>query len=232
IETKTFKRVGGHTDIEVDVRIIAATNKDLEEAVKEGKFREDLFYRLNVIPVYIPPLRERREDIAHLAEHFLAEFSREFKMGEKKFAKGALSSMVTYDWPGNVRELKNVIERSLILESEDYVSVKEFSFSGTPSPVQTDGLGSDLPGLTVEITHPDTGDDHDGPEINIDETKRKKSSKTHRYRLPDDGVDLDDVELEFLKQALEKTGGNQTKAAKLLGLTRDALRYRMKKFEL
>ncbi len=89
-----------------------------------------------------------------------------------------------------------------------------------------------MPGLTVEITHPDTGDDHDGPEINIDETKRKKSSKTHRYRLPDDGVDLDDVELEFLKQALEKTGGNQTKAAKLLGLTRDALRYRMKKFEL
>nr|NIS75861.1 hypothetical protein [Deltaproteobacteria bacterium] len=194
------------------------------------KFREDLFYRLNVIPVHIPPLRERREDIAHLAGHFLAEFSREFKMGEKKFAEGALSTMVSYDWPGNVRELKNVIERSLILGSEDYVSVQDLSISVTPSPVQTGGSGADLPGLTVEIAQSSSGYDHDDPEITIAETKRNNNSKTHRYRLPDDGVDLDDVELEFLRQALEKTGGNQTKAAKLLGLSRDALRYRMKKF--
>lgn len=232
IETKTFKRVGGHTDIEVDVRIIAATNKNLEGAVKDGKFREDLFYRLNVVPITIPPLRERREDIIPLANHFLEEFSTAFRRKLKGFTREALSTLAAHDWPGNVRELKNIIERSIILGTGNYVSVKELAFSGTLSGFQTGEGLSGLPDLTASPVKESDVSDFDSPDITKIETTRKNECNKYYYRLPEEGVVLDDVEFELLKQALEKTGGNQTKAAKLLGLSRDALRYRMKKYEL
>ncbi len=231
IETKTFKRVGGHTDIEVDVRIIAATNKDLEGAVKGGKFREDLFYRLNVIPITLPPLRERREDILHLAAHFLADFGRQFRRAVKGFTREAESAMVAYGWPGNVRELKNVIERALILGTGETVGVDDLAFSVTgkvtpeAEPVEwsegpVDGERPVLSEVGAEEDLPGTGEPpaagEDGGVL----------------RLPEGGVVLEDVEMELIKQALDKTGGNQTRAARLLGLSRDALRYRMKKFDL
>ncbi len=124
LENKTFKRVGGTQDVKVDVRIIAATNKDLEEAVHDRKFREDLYYRLKVIPLHIPPLRERQEDILVLAKHFLKEFNKTFKKKIKAFSKQAENMILAYDWPGNVRELKNVIERGVLLEKKNIMEAE------------------------------------------------------------------------------------------------------------
>jgi transcriptional regulator with PAS, ATPase and Fis domain len=120
LQEHEFERLGGTRTIKVDVRILAATNKDLEKSVEEGSFREDLFYRLKVIPVTLPPLRDRRVDIPLLVHHFLTEMARVKKMKMKSIAKDALSALEAYDWPGNVRELENVIERMLILSEGDY----------------------------------------------------------------------------------------------------------------
>lgn len=195
IENKTFKRIGGVRDITVDVRIIAATNKNLETAIKDGSFREDLYYRLNVIPVRIPPLRERGRDVLILAQYFIDQFNREFKKHIKGLDPVVEEKFLTYHWPGNVRELKNLIERIMILESGDRI------------------LPEYLP-----------------CEINPVFTKEDKASVF--IRLPDSGIDIEEVEKELIRQALERTGNNQTRAAKLLNLSRDALRYRMQKFGL
>ncbi len=198
LEDRTFKRVGGKEDIEVDVRIIAATNRDLEKAIEERTFREDLYYRLNVIPITLPPLRERREDILALAYHFLETYNREFKAGFKGFTPEVEQLLLRYDWPGNIRELRNVVERAVILSSGDEIGVESLPWK-----------------IKGEARHPPRPGADAGVVV-----------------LPDEGVDIEDVERELIVQALEKTGRNQTRAARLLGLTRDALRYRMKKYEL
>lgn len=220
IENKTFRRVGGHRDIAVDVRIIAATNRNLESLVKSGGFREDLYFRLNVIPIGIPPLRERREDILPLAEHFFAEFSRDFKRPPGKLPEEVKAWMTSYNWPGNVRELRNVIERAIILGSEAGVGPTDF-----PAPAETAGeqTGQSLPATAGAAEGPDHGSAVQRPEAPPGESRST-------FRLPDAGIVLEDVERDFIKQALDMTGGNQTKAAESLGLSRDALRYRMKKF--
>ena len=194
LEEKTFKRVGGTVDIKVDIRIIAATNINLEQAISEGRFRRDLFYRLKVIPIYIPPLRERPEDISLLVKHFIDHFNREFKKGTKGITGSALQTLMEYPFPGNVRELKNIIERIMILESKDYIDV---------SALPQDLLGQG-PGLVSQPV----------------------------FLLPPQGVVLDDVEKSLLDQSLKRTANNQTRAAKLLGLTRDTLRYRLKKYNI
>jgi len=127
IETQEFQRVGGSKKIRVDVRIIAATNKNLQEEVKKGTFREDLFFRLNVIPLHIPPLRERKDDIPLLVDFFLEEFSREYKKSRKALTEDALKALLNYDWPGNVRELKNIIERLVIMTQADTITEKDIS---------------------------------------------------------------------------------------------------------
>ncbi len=194
IENKTFKRIGGVRDITVDVRIIAATNKNLEEAIKNGSFREDLYYRLNVIPVRLPPLRERDRDVLILARYYIEQFNREFKKHIKDIDPVVEEKFLSYHWPGNVRELKNLIERIMILESGDKI------------------LPEHLP---CEINHVFNKEDNaQGPIV----------------RLPSTGIDIEEVEKELIRQALEMTGNNQTRAAKLLNLSRDALRYRMQKF--
>lgn len=124
IETQEFQRVGGSKNIKVDVRIITATNKDLKEEVKKGNFREDLLYRLNVIPILVPPLRERKEDIPALVEHFLESFAAEYGKKQKKIAPDALKMLEAYDWPGNIRELRNVIERLVIMTPSDTITSK------------------------------------------------------------------------------------------------------------
>lgn len=197
IENKTFKRIGGVKDISVDVRIIAATNKNLGEEVKKENFREDLYYRLKVIPIFIPPLRERREDIPVLAAYFTNEFNREFKKNVRGISRETEKAFVNYSWPGNIRELKNVIERAMILENEDYI------------------LPEHLP---VELLSPKT------------ETSEIKPAQDAEVRLPTGGLDIEEVEKGLIMQALEQTKWNQTKAARLLNLSRDALRYRMQKF--
>lgn len=194
IENKTFKRIGGTKDITVDVRVIAATNRNLEEAVKSGSFREDLYYRLKVIPILLPPLREKKEDILLLANHFIKEFNREFRKKVEGIAPMAQKFLTQYPWPGNVRELRNVIERAILLESEDVI------------------LAEHLP---VEIMiRPAEEKQMEGPSL----------------KIPQEGLSIEEVEKKLIKQALDITNGNQTKAARLLSLSRDALRYRMQKF--
>lgn len=195
LEERRFRRVGGTKDIAVDIRVIAATNQDLRQAVESGIFRKDLYYRLQVVTITIPPLRERREDIPRLALHFLEHFSREFKKRLPRLSREAERLLLQHDWSGNVRELRNVIERAMILED----------------------AGKLLP-------------THLPPEIaRLNPSREIEAPKFH---LPEMGIVLEEVERDFVRQALDLTQGNQTRAARLLGLTRDELRYRVKKFGL
>jgi DNA-binding NtrC family response regulator len=135
LEEKTFKRVGGLTDIRVDVRVIAATHRNLQEAVKEGRFREDLFYRLQVMPIVLPPLRERRGDIKLLAEYYIDRYNREFRKRVKGLSGDALKLLENYGWPGNIRELRNAIERAMLLSEKDYLVIDDFgSLAGQAAP--------------------------------------------------------------------------------------------------
>jgi DNA-binding NtrC family response regulator len=193
LEEKAFRRIGGTVDLKVDVRVIAATNKHLEKAIEEKKFREDLYYRLNIITIDVPPLRDRREDIPLLVEHFLKRFSQEFRKAVVDVNGDALVKLQGYEWPGNVRELRNVIERAVLLGSGTIVSADDISLGRT-------SLGSD----------------------------RDK----RLFSLPSKGVKFDELEKDIVIQALERTGGNQTKAGELLGMTRDQIHYRMEKFGL
>ena len=190
LEERSFRRVGGSTDIRVDVRVIAATNRDLDEAVKEGKFREDLYYRLNVMRIELPPLRERRADIPALTAYFVDAFNTEFRKNVKGLTPAAAQLLARYTWPGNIRELKNAVERAMLLVEGDMLDEADF------------------PLLTG---------------------KRQVAAG---FELPADGVDLETLERDLVKQALRRTGGNQTRAAALLGLNRDQIRYRIEKFGL
>ncbi|HDO36825.1 MAG TPA: sigma-54-dependent Fis family transcriptional regulator, partial [Nitrospirae bacterium] len=197
IESKTFKRLGGVKDVNVDVRVIAATNKDLTEEVKKGNFREDLFFRLKVIPILLPPLRVRKDDVLALTSYFINEFNREFRKNLKGITKETEKLFLEYPWPGNVRELKNVIERVMILENDEYIKPEH---------------------LPLEITS--------------QEVIQRVNMEKFDIDIPPGGLDLVEVEKKLIKGALELTKGNQTRAAKLLKLSRDALRYRMQKFDL
>ncbi|HKQ61225.1 MAG TPA: sigma-54 dependent transcriptional regulator [Candidatus Polarisedimenticolaceae bacterium] len=199
LEEKTFKRVGGTRDIQVDVRIIAASNRDLEAAVGEGRFREDLFYRLKVIPVRIPPLRERQADIPLLVQHFLEHFNRDFRKSTKEIAPEAMARLIGYRWPGNVRELRNVIERIMILENKERIELGDL-----PSGIR------EAPPASPQAA----------------------SAAADALSVPLGTMTLEEMERETLRRALEQAGHNQVRAAKLLGISRDTLRYRMKKFGL
>ncbi|MDT8396928.1 MAG: sigma-54 dependent transcriptional regulator [bacterium] len=188
LETRTFKRVGGTRDISVDVRIIAATNRDLEERIREKAFREDLFYRLNVIPIRVPPLRERPEDVIPLAEKFLEDFSRDLGKKIKRIEPVAVRVMEEYGWPGNVRELKNVIERAMILSADEVLDAGALALRSREA-VQVRPGGTDT-------------------------------------------LNLDEMERRLIEEALSRSRNNQSRAARLLGISRDTLRYRMKKHEL
>ncbi len=194
LEERTFRRVGGTRDVRVDVRIISATNRDLIKAMEDESFRSDLYYRIGVIPIQLPPLRDRREDIPVLAKHFINQFNREFGKQVNGISKMAEKILVEYHWPGNIRELKNVIERAVILECEDQLLVENL------------------------------------PREMVDKTVGGQVGPLN-FRLPPEGIDIEDVERELIRQALELAEGNQSRAAKLLNLGIDALRYRMKKFD-
>ena len=189
LEEKSFKRVGGLADLRVDVRVVAATHRNLEDAVKEGRFREDLFYRLQVMPIHLPALRERKGDILVLAAFFIDRFNREFRKRVRGMSPAATDLLQQSRWPGNVRELRNAIERAMLLIDQETLEPHDFTtLTRSVSPIQ--------------------------------------------FKLPPEGVDLEDVERQLLQQALERAGGNQTQAAELLGLNRDQVRYRIEKFGL
>jgi DNA-binding NtrC family response regulator len=193
VEQKTFRRIGGLKDIRVDVRIITATNKNLLKLKEEEKFREDLFYRINVASIRIPPLRERASDILPLTKYFVQKYNEEFHKNVQKVSKGVEDFLRNYNWPGNVRELKNVIERAMILVEEDTLLMDHL-------PIEILGQAS------------------------------KQGGAIEGIRIPPDGISMEKVEEALVKQALKMTNGNQTRAAKLLDISRDALRYRMQKF--
>ena len=197
VQEKTFRRIGGAEDIKVDVRIISATNQDLEQKVKNGAFREDLYYRLNVIPVKIPPLRERNEDIPLLTSYFIEKYSKEFKKEIKKISPYALQLLMQHSFPGNVRELENIIERSVALETTNIILPENLVMPGAG------GIDEDA-GLSAGI--PDEG-------INLNEEMAR-------------------VEILLIKKALQKTNGSKTKAAKLLNISFDSLRYRLEKLDM
>lgn len=191
LQERTFERLGGTRTIEVDVRVVAATNRDLQQLIAEGAFREDLFYRLNVVPITIPPLRKRPADIPLLVAHFLE------KSGAtgRKISPEAMQALVSYQWPGNVRELENTIERVAILSRSDVIGLDDL-----PQEVRA-GAPYSEPG-------------------------------SRPFALPEEGVDLEELELDLVRQALERSGGNVPKAAKLLGLTSKTLEARMQRFGL
>jgi two-component system, NtrC family, response regulator AtoC len=191
LEEKSFKRVGGSQDIKVDVRVVAATNRSLQEEVKKGHFREDLFYRLNVMSVALPPLRERKSDIAPLINHYIDAFNTEFRKKIRGVSPSAMAALEAYPWRGNVRELRNALERAMLLADGNELNESHF-----PMLAAGDGELSTAMGLPVE------------------------------------GINLEALERSLVVQALERSGWNQTKAATLLGLNRDQIRYRIEKFEL
>ena len=199
LEDKAFRRVGGTRDIQVSVRIVAATNKDLAKEVEAGRFRGDLYFRLKVIPIEIPPLRDRVEDLLPLAEGFIRHFDRELRKSVEGLDENARALMKAYPWPGNVRELRNAIERGVLLSDGPML---------TPE---------DLPSEIRSVGEPDGEARHANGET---------------FRLPTAGVNLETLEREFVVQALERSRGNRTRAARLLGLNRDQIRYRIEKFQL
>ena len=190
LQEKEIERVGDPRPIKIDIRVIAATNKDLEAMLADGTFREDLYHRINVVPVMLPPLRERRDDIPLLVHHFKNKFSE----GECRVEPETLAALMNYPWPGNVRELENVIERSLLLRKDrDRLS------------------GDDLP-------------DHI--------SGHRELHPESLLHIPEDGINLEEVEKQLLLYSLQKHDWNQTHAAKFLGITRQALIYRMDKYGL
>ncbi len=200
LEEQCFRRLGGLKDIQLDLRVIAATNKNLREAVKEGAFRQDLYFRLNVIHITIPPLRERPEDIPALAEFFVQHYNKKFKRQIDGVSLDAIHMLTSHDWPGNVRELRNAIERAMILEDSSHITA---------------------PSLPMSVSH------HRSAFAATAAADAPPAVMTPS--IPDAGLSLEDNEKRLLIQALEKTGGNQTQAARLLRITRDTLRYKMKK---
>jgi len=196
LETRTFRRVGGHSDISVDVRIVAATHRDVRKLVDEGRFREDLYFRLNVIPISMPPLRDRVQDIPPLVELFLARFCSELGRPVPRLHPDALKSMLDYAWPGNVRELKNVIERVLLLEADDEIRLEHLPSELTRHKGQANGA-TPLTPFPPGVVRP-----------------------------------LAEVEMLAIEHALEVCEGNKTRAAQLLGISRQTLRTKLKEFAL
>lgn len=193
LEERTFRRVGGVHDLEVDVRVIAATNRDIHQGIEKGTFREDLYYRLNIIPIHLPPLRQRGGDVMLLAKHYVARFSSEFRKPITEIRPDAERKLMSYSWPGNVRELRNAVERAVLLCKHDYVGAEDLVL----------GHVKETPGEAIA-----------------------------GLQLPPNGVDLARVEEQLVRQALDRTKGNQTHAATLLNLSRDQLRYRLQKYGL
>jgi two-component system, NtrC family, response regulator AtoC len=212
LEDQVIRRVGGVRDMQVDVRVIAASNRDLERAVREGHFRQDLYYRLAVIAIFIPPLRERKEDILPLVEFFIGRYNRKFKKAVQGITAETQRSLLAHNWPGNVRELKNSIERAMILEDEPRLRAEYLPFSTGDTGGQT--------------TFERTASSSDGGQA------LGNGRALPRLYIPDGGTSLEKMEFTMVELAMKRAHNNQTHAAKLLDISRDALRYKLKKFGL
>ena len=216
LEDQVIRRVGGVRDLQVDVRVVAASNRDLEKAVREGQFRQDLYYRLAIIAIFIPPLRERSEDVLPLVDFFIDLYNRRFKKSVRGISAETRRLLQAHNWPGNVRELKNSIERAMILEDESILRPIYLPFA-----VGEAGRS----GLTAfEATSSSPGDGG-GKQL-------ANGRVLPRLYIPEEGTSLEEVERAMVELAMRQANGNQTHAARLLDISRDALRYKLKKFEL
>jgi two-component system nitrogen regulation response regulator GlnG len=214
LQSGTFERVGGNQPIKVDVRIIAATNKPLEQAVAARQFREDLFYRLNVVRIHIPPLRERREDIRLLVNYFLAKFAKDQPGQPRSVAPGVLKALEKYHWPGNVRELENIVQRALVMSKGEAILL-------TDLPAEISGQSPS--GTSIPMQMP-LGEAGSGDVTNLARQLFQWARREPKMKI------IPAVERELVIQALKETEGNQVHAAKLLGITRATLRKRVEKF--
>jgi len=203
LERMTFKRVGGTKDITVSVRVISATNQNLESMVREQRFREDLFFRLKVVPIRVPPLRERREDILPLARHFLSQFNRQFGKTFESIDPGAEQVLLGYPWPGNIRELRNLFERIVLLSQGTRILPQHLTSAIAPQSTRGDLSSLDTLRAVLE-----------------------------GGMMPEEGFDLEgtlgQIERDIIQRALDRSNGNQSRTASLLQMKRDKLRYRMK----
>jgi two-component system, NtrC family, response regulator AtoC len=206
LEEGFFRRVGGLKDLPLDVRVIAASNRNLKVESEAGRFRLDLYYRLSVIQIDLPPLRERGDDVLLLANFYIAHFNERLRKRIQGLKREVEDVFRRYHWPGNVRELRNVIERVMILEDSDLITA--------------DWLPRDL-----------IRDDRTGSPMPVAGASQRADAPAPSFRLPDGGIDLEQVELMLVRQAMERSGGNQIRASELLGISRDQLRYRLKKIE-
>jgi DNA-binding NtrC family response regulator len=202
IQEREFRQIGGIKNIKVDVRMIAATNRNLEEMIQQGKFREDLFYRINIVPIYLPPLRQRKEDIPLLVDHFVAFYNKKTKKNIKGVSPDAMNLLMDFDWPGNVRELEHIIERLVIMNEGDIIG--------------SDKLPAQLIGERVcfNITAPKTNDEL----IKMKKTMREKA--------------VENIERAFITEALKKNNGNISKTARSVGMKRQNLQAMMRKYNI
>jgi len=201
VENKRFRRINGVKEIEISTRIIAATNINLMEAVKTGKFREDLYYRLNVIQLQLPPLREREDDALLIARKFIDCFNKEYDRNVKGLANSAKQLIRNYQWPGNIRQLKNVIERAVLVESTDWIEAEH---------------------LSIDYNR-------DKPQNNNDTNNKtiRQNDDFSLFKIPPDGISLEEVEHKLIQSALDQADGNISKAARLLKMNRGKFRYRL-----
>ena len=197
IEEKTIRPVGGRADRKIDVAVVAATNSDLEDMVRAGTFREDLFYRLSVARLPVPPLRDRGDDVALLARRFLIELAQRYRLPEKRLTPDAEAAIARYSWPGNVRELRNTLDRAVLFSEGDLIDARALALPDAAAATAS------APGT---------------------------AASNGEFVIPDGGLQFEDLERSLLVLALKKSGGSQTGAARLLGLSRDTLRYRLEKF--
>ena len=221
LQEKRFKRVGGVKNISVDVRVIASTNVNLEEAVKKGTFREDLFYRLKVVPIPLPPLKDRENDALLIARYYLNQFCKEFKKGFQGFTPDAEKALSQYNWPGNIRELKNIIERAVLLETGTFLDVNQLNIDGnqnydsfiTPVSESSNFVSSLLP------------QDHS-------ESKNATQPGNSQIILYSKSYLLEDVEKSLLLKALSENQWNRNTVAKIVGMNRTTLYSKIKKYNL
>ncbi len=200
LQEREFERLGGTKTIRVDVRVVAATNQDLRVALEQGTFREDLYYRLNVVPISIPPLREHKEDIPYLVDHFIIRFRESSGKPISGVSPQAMKLLSDFHWPGNVRELENILERAMVMASGEKIEVEDIRLD----------IGA----------RPEGGTNH---------TLCAVAANGSLLPLLPEGMKLEQFEDEIIKEALNRAGGNKSQAARLLGITRNALRYRLSK---
>jgi len=215
LEDQVIRRVGGVRDMQVDVRVIAASNRDLERAVRESHFRQDLYYRLAIIAIFIPPLRERAEDILPLVDFFIEWYNRKFRKSVRGISPETRRLLMAHNWPGNVRELKNSIERAMILEEESVLRPVYMPFA----------VGEAARSGLTAFEHSSASGDAGGKPL-------ANGRVLPRLYIPEEGTSLEEVERAMVELAMRQANNNQTHAARLLDISRDALRYKLKKFDL